>query len=723
MENKTLTDTLRRRFSILFFPLLGLTAVIWFMVRVLPKPSRASYPCQRIAAGVGGGFLLYLLGGLGVLPLLHKLKYKFAKHRAIFIAGLAVMLVLGGALLASRYIPMSSSINDSPVYRGFIPVDPANQPMGEGKGLFPGRVAWVQERAATLWDGVSGYWWSDVNTNQTAVDNMLTRSLLLFSGEPDIADAWEAIFQHFNEAHGRGSIGYQAGEKIVIKINSNQDGSSGVWDNGGYNSPHLVYALVSQLIEVVGAAGADITIADPSRYVGNPIYNKIRSNPGVHYQAVNFVVNPAVAKNGRVGAVPDYTRVIHFVKPYPSDPNIRDHYPPTCYTEAAYLINLALLRSHSLFGVTLCGKNNFGSVFNGTEFRPDKLHGSGVNNSPLGNPHCHPVLFGSGELGGKTLIFLIDSLYTAIHQGSKTIVKWQTLGNDWCSSLLLSQDPVAIDSVAVDFLRSEPTMQIDTLNQNVCNYLHESALANDPPSGAFYDPENDGTRLPGLGVHEHWNNVAQRMYSRDLGSGSGIELVRDSSGIKLLSPVGGEALRKESASVISWEANRLRKNIKISLWKNGVQTGVIASSVSPGAGSYNWTTGRLENGTTVPAGAYRIKLKELNYSYYDMSAADFIIADLKLTSPNGGEALVRDSIHQVTWQAGGFSNVKITLWQGAVLIGIIADNLPAAPGTYAWQVGKIVGGSAASGAGYSIKIKARNLTISDSSDGSFSIVD
>lgn len=720
MENKTLTDTLRRRFSFLFFPLLGLTAIIWFLFRVLPKPSRANYPCQRVAAGVGGGFLLYLLGALGVLPLIHKLKYKFAKHRAVFIAGIAVALVLGGALLASRYIPISSW----PVYRGFTPVDPVNQPMGEGKGLFPGRVVWVQDRAATPWDGVSEYWWSDGNTNQTAVENMLTRAVQLYSGEPDIASAWEAIFRHFNEVHDRGSVGYRAGEKIVIKINSNQDGGAGVWDNGGYNSPHLVYALVSQLIEVVGAAGADITIADPSRYIGNPIYNKIRSNPGVHYQEVNFAVNPTVAKNGRVGAVPDYNKVIHFVKPYPSDPNIRDHYPPTCYTEAAYLINLALLRSHSLFGVTLCGKNNFGSVFNGTEFRPDKLHGSGVNNSPLGNPHCHPVLFGHGELGGKTLIFFIDSLYTAIHQGSKTIVKWQTLGNDWCSSLLLSQDPVAIDSVAVDFLRNEPRMQIDSLNRNVCNYLHESALANNPPSGAFYDPENDGTRLASLGVHEHWNNVEQRMYSRDLGSGSGIELVRDSSDIQLLSPVGGDALRKESVSIIAWEANRLRKNIKISLWKNGVQTGVIASSVAPGSGSYNWTVGRLENGATAPVGAYKIKLKELNYSYNDMSDADFIIADLKLTSPNGGEALVRDSIHQVTWQAGGFtSNVKITLWQGDTRIGIIAADLPASPGTYSWRVGEIVGGSAASGPGYTIKIKARNFAFDDSSDGIFSIVD
>jgi hypothetical protein len=52
-------------------------------------------------------------------------------------------------------------------------------------------------------------------------------------------------------------------------------------------------------------------------------------------------------------------------------------------------------------------------------------------------------------------------------------------------------------------------------------------LANDPPSGAFYDPEHGKAtkRLPSLGVHEHWNDPQERKYSRNLGTGEGIELV------------------------------------------------------------------------------------------------------------------------------------------------------------------------------------------------------
>ena len=59
----------------------------------------------------------------------------------------------------------------------------------------------------------------------------------------------------------------------------------------------------------------------------------------------------------------------------------------------------------------------------------------------------------------------------------------------------------------------------------VDNYLHEMALANQPPSKTVYDPDKKGKPLASLGVHEHWNNAADKKYSRNLGSGAGIELV------------------------------------------------------------------------------------------------------------------------------------------------------------------------------------------------------
>jgi hypothetical protein len=56
------------------------------------------------------------------------------------------------------------------------------------------------------------------------------------------------------------------------------------------------------------------------------------------------------------------------------------------------------------------------------------------------------------------------------------------------------------------------------------DYLTEAAMADKPPSGTVYDPDGDGVRLASLGVHEHWNDPLHKQYSRNLGTGKGIEL-------------------------------------------------------------------------------------------------------------------------------------------------------------------------------------------------------
>src|SRR5437773_11617518 len=90
----------------------------------------------------------------------------------------------------------------------------------------------------------------------------------------------------------------------------------------------------------------------------------------------------------------------------------------------------------------------------------------------------------------------------------------------------MSLDPVAIDSVGVDFLRCEFGSGLTRMaghNRDLDNYLHEAAQADNPPSGTVYKP--DGTRLASLGVHEHWNNSTDKQYSRNLGKTTGIELI------------------------------------------------------------------------------------------------------------------------------------------------------------------------------------------------------
>lgn len=98
---------------------------------------------------------------------------------------------------------------------------------------------------------------------------------------------------------------------------------------------------------------------------------------------------------------------------------------------------------------------------------------------------------------------------------------------DWTSSLFVSQDPVAIESVLLDlFQLDDDTAQYPKMPY-VEDYLIEAALANNPPSGTFYDPNHATAteRLSSLGTFEHWNDSINRQYSRNLCTGNGIELV------------------------------------------------------------------------------------------------------------------------------------------------------------------------------------------------------
>jgi len=489
------------------FPILGLLSLIWFLIRVVPKPSRATYPCQRVAAPLAGSFIAWIAALIGSTLVYRKARRLFLQSRYV-VAGICAAVAVG-----TVWWSLSMTVGD-PASAAFTPSEPPNSPMGIAKGIHPGRVVWVRDPDATSWDGATGRWWDDDNTNQDVVDYMVSKAIQTLTGQPNDESAWDALFRHFNQTRGLGDVGYQAGEKVAIKINMNQD-SGGSWGPAsGMPSPHVIYSFLGQLINVVGVPGSAITVYDASRYIGDPIYNKVRSNPDPNFQSITFVTSST--RSGRVGATRDTANPLYT--------RAGTAYLPRCVTGAKYLINMALLRPHTLYGITLCAKNHFGSVYFNS-WTPSPLHDHGGRSKPMDTYNCLVNLNGHRHLSGKTLLYFIDGLYPAVHQ-SGNVMKYASFGDDWFSGILTSQDPVAIDSVGLDFMRNEP--RCTNVTGNPENYLHEMALADNPPSGTFYDPENDGLRLASLGVHEHWNNPIDRQYSRNLGTGEGIELVTPS---------------------------------------------------------------------------------------------------------------------------------------------------------------------------------------------------
>jgi hypothetical protein len=288
----------------------------------------------------------------------------------------------------------------------------------------------------------------------------------------------------------------------------------------GLPSPHAVVALVTELIEMAGVRGDDIMIYDATgiRNVGQPIHSRIRANSNPEFQKVKFLVGTDYNLGGRLSPTPDMANPIRFSKA-----ELPTGYLPRQVTEAKYLINMALLRPHGMAGVTLTAKNHFGSVHfpNDGGWSPRVLHNSVLRTQPMGAYNALVDLVGHRDLGGKTMLYILDGLYTAEHnEGS--VIKWASFDDHWASSMLMSQDPVAIDSVALDLLASEP--RATQVRGHADNYLHEAAQAAKPPSGTVYHPDDSGT-LASLGVHEHWNNATARKYSRNLGRKEGIELI------------------------------------------------------------------------------------------------------------------------------------------------------------------------------------------------------
>ena len=204
-------------------------------------------------------------------------------------------------------------------------------------------------------------------------------------------------------------------------------------------------------------------------------------------------------------------------------------------TQAKYVINFANLKGHS-YGITLCGKNHFGSFINGNDMRPPEganLH-QFLTMDKMGVYSPLVDLMSNYELGDKTVLYMLDALICAPSEGdditgSNARWKQSPFNGHYTSSIFVSQDPVAIDSVGADFLMNEPavTKENDSLkgNATVENYLHEAARVKKAPSGNKYKNGN-GTDVTNLGVHEHWNNPVSKKYSRNLDKKEGIELVK-----------------------------------------------------------------------------------------------------------------------------------------------------------------------------------------------------
>lgn len=413
----------------------------------------------------------------------------------------------------SSFTPKEAQGNDtsqeSPVKQCLLP----NQPVGTARGIFPGRVTWSHAPGAARWDEGDSFWFDDRFNNQEDCNWLIAQTLRSLTGTKNPKAAWKALFKYHNSNHGKGKAGYVPNEKIAIKINNNNTYAHD--DCKEINtSPQMLLALLKSLVYDAGVPQEAITVAEPSRFITNYLFEKCHNA----FPNVRFVDNHG--GDGRIKS--DY---VADAMVYSRDNGPVARGIATAFTEADYVINMALLKGHVGQGVTLCGKNWYGTMSIHADWR--KNFHNNFNQSADGTPKYITFVdfMGHKDLGGKGLLWLIDGLYGCKKVDGAPSPKWnmEPFNGDWPCSLFGSLDPVAIDMVGNDFLINQFPDMPDVNYSDM--YLMEAAQADHAPSGIRYDPEGDGTTLPSLGVAEHWNNPKDKQYSRNLGTGKGIELI------------------------------------------------------------------------------------------------------------------------------------------------------------------------------------------------------
>jgi len=580
----------------LVFIIIGIVSTIWFLIRVLPKPSRATYPCMRVAAPVMSGFVIYILSLSGAVLAFRGAKKKLHQAKYIAAASLFVVSIISAVIY---FIHDTRPTFAATTYPG--PIDGPNAPMGKAYGLKPGRVAWAWNPNAvnqsqtdtkgvhsnpgntgcgTVNNSIDDFYFLPKNNNQSLINQMISAAIMSVADDSIEADAWNDLFVDFNTRKGRSTSGYQPGQIIFIKINGggfdcpsyyNGDTAIGADTTPGKGcycdyladlqrmttlatnvmntTPFSVFAMIKSLVEEAGVPQNDIYIGDPMKNIYTDEYNYWKAS----YPNINVLGNDSLYTIDDVtglGRVRVHASAVPLQFYSDSGRQMTSAINDKLYTilqQANYIIDLASFKAHARAGITLCAKNFHGC---NTRSGAGHLHQGllcTVNNDQEDQPGYSTYYrvqvddLSNKYLGGNTMLFLVDALYDG-EEGWEDVapVKWtmSPFNNTFPSSIFMSQDPVAIESVCYDFLRTEfhnaGTYGVDRPNMNgTDDYLRQAADPTKWPKTVGrkpfvgYGPNGDGKIIGSLGVFEHWNDTTHKQYSRNLDptTGTGIELV------------------------------------------------------------------------------------------------------------------------------------------------------------------------------------------------------
>ncbi len=329
------------------------------------------------------------------------------------------------------------------------------------RGAARARVVSVRSGGATRWD-YSSYPYVD-SVDGRVVERMLNDSIKELASETDEYTAWRKLF-----------ASYKKGETIAIKPNFN-DLYKGF--KGFVASPAVLNAVIGGLVKHVGVPEGDIVVYDCTRVIPDEFRQRVRFR--VRYvepygSSLSRKVRYKALGNDLVKAdLGSEVRMSSEVKDKKGAP-VRC-YMPKVVTGAAHLINVPILKSHQYASNSGALKNHYGTVrFSDGHTGPEYLHPP-ILDASIVDLNSHP------EIRAKTRLIVMDGLFGRLAKKGGPPERWKTFGGAAPNTILVSLDPVALDTVALSLLGLEANARGEVLLPH--EYLH---LAHEK----------------GLGVHE-----------------------------------------------------------------------------------------------------------------------------------------------------------------------------------------------------------------------------
>jgi hypothetical protein len=149
------------------------------------------------------------------------------------------------------------------------------------------------------------------------------------------------------------------------------------------------------------------------------------------------------------------------------------------------------------------------------------------------------------------------------------------------------------------------------------------------------------------------------------------------------SPNGGESWCEESTHNITWLSEDFTNDVKIEYSTNRGGDWIVITSCTENDGVYSW---RVPN---TPSTRCLVKISDASGGDpYAESEDCFTIAEqlLGVTSPNGGQTLIVDSTHEITWTGACVESVKIEYSTNAGFSWFSVVDTTPSDGRYSWQV-------------------------------------